>query len=130
MLMLLESRVFSVYSLPFSSNACLELREQELVVEAVDRGDVGEDPCNDVLRDSSLCELSAKYLQGFKKKNTTYVYKNSSNFIPNTTKSGSYSWSRNVNKNVVVYPRKHIHFLLLWLPKCDQQLDMTQLKLN
>lgn len=32
-------------------------------MEAVDRGDVGEDPCNDVLRDSSLCELSAKYLR-------------------------------------------------------------------
>lgn len=42
-------------------------------MEAVDRGDVGEDPCNDILRDSSLCELSAKYLQ---RKHATYVYKN------------------------------------------------------
>lgn len=53
----------SFYSSPFSSNPSLELREQELIVEAVDWRDVGEDPCNDVLRDSSLCELSAKYLQ-------------------------------------------------------------------
>lgn len=32
-------------------------------METVDGGDVGEDPCNDILKDSSLCELSAKYLQ-------------------------------------------------------------------
>lgn len=32
-------------------------------MEAVDGGDVGEDPCNDLLRDCSLGELSAKYLQ-------------------------------------------------------------------
>lgn len=49
-------------SSPFSSDACLELWEQELVMKAVDGGDVGEDPCNDILRDSGLCELSAKYL--------------------------------------------------------------------
>lgn len=57
----------SVYSSPFSSDTCFELREQELVMEAVDGGDVGEDACNDVLRDSGLCELSAKYLQRQKK---------------------------------------------------------------
>lgn len=67
---------------PFSSNAYLELREQELVMEAVDRGDVGEDPCNDVLRDSSLGELSAKYLQSKRgKKCTTFVYKKWSNYF-------------------------------------------------
>lgn len=33
-------------------------------MEAVDGGDVGEDAGDDVLRDSSLCELSAKYLRG------------------------------------------------------------------
>ena len=49
-------------------------------MEAVDRGDVGEDPCNDVLRDSSLCELSAKYLQK-KKKEETFVYKNWQNYF-------------------------------------------------
>lgn len=32
-------------------------------MKAVDRRDVGEDPSNDVLRDSSLGELCAKYLQ-------------------------------------------------------------------
>lgn len=52
----------SVYSSPFFSNACFELREQELVVEAVDGRDVGEDPRDDVLRDTSFCELSAKFL--------------------------------------------------------------------
>lgn len=31
-------------------------------MEAVDGGDVGEDPRDDVMRDSSLCELSAKFL--------------------------------------------------------------------
>lgn len=33
------------------------------MVEAVDGGDVGEDPRDDVLRDAGLCELSAKFLQ-------------------------------------------------------------------
>lgn len=75
----------SVHSSPFSSNACFELREQELVMEAVDGGDVGEDPCNDVLRDSSLCELSAKYLQREREREKKkYVYQNSCNFSPNT----------------------------------------------
>lgn len=32
-------------------------------MEAVDGGDVGEDAGDDVLRDSSLRELSAKYLK-------------------------------------------------------------------
>jgi hypothetical protein len=53
----------SLVSSPFSSDACLELREKKLVVEAVDGGDVGEDPCYHLLRDSSFCQLSAKYLQ-------------------------------------------------------------------
>lgn len=70
--MLLESRVF--YSSPFSSNACFELREQELVMEAVDGRDVGEDPCDDVLRDSSLCELSAKYLQREREREKKSMY--------------------------------------------------------
>lgn len=55
------SRVF--LSSPFSSDACFQLRQQELVMEAVDGGDVGEDASDDILRDSSLCELSAKYLR-------------------------------------------------------------------
>lgn len=99
MLMLLESRVFSVYSLPFSSNACLELREQELVVEAVDRGDVGEDPCNDVLRDSSLCELSAKYLQGLKKKKHNIC----------------------IQKLIQLYPKHHQIWLLFMEQECKQK---------
>ena len=92
-------------------------------MEAVDGGDVGEDPCNHVLRDSSLCELSAKYLQ--RKKHTTCIQ------ILMTSKSGFYSWSWHVNKDrsfhVVVYPQKY--FLQLWLLKCDQQLEVSRLKL-
>jgi hypothetical protein len=53
----------ALVSSPFSSDACLELREKKLVVEAVDGGDVGEDPRYHVLRDSSFSQLCAKYLQ-------------------------------------------------------------------
>lgn len=76
-------------SSPFSGDARLELRQQELVVEAVDGGDVGEDARDHVLRDSSLCELSAKYLRRKKKNVNKVVYKHS--------KSGSGSWSRHAN---------------------------------
>lgn len=52
-----------VRSSPLSSDACFQLGQQELVMEAVDGGDVGEDAGDDVVRDSSLRELSAKYLK-------------------------------------------------------------------
>ena len=48
---------------PFPDDACLELGEEELVVEAVDGGDVGEDACDHVLGDGRLGQLSAKYLE-------------------------------------------------------------------
>lgn len=57
-------------------------------MEAVDRGDVGEDPCNDVLRDSSLCELSAKYLQSKrereKKRHNVVCIQELEQLFPNT----------------------------------------------
>lgn len=65
-------------SSPFSGDARLELRQQELVVEAVDGGDVGEDARDHVLRDSSLCELSAKYLRR-KKNPSTRSFTNTPN---------------------------------------------------
>lgn len=63
---------------PFFSDARLELGEQELVVEAVDRGDVGEDPRSDLLRDSSLREFSAKFLQ---RKHIACIWKTSGTWI-------------------------------------------------
>lgn len=98
-------------------------------MEAVDGGDVGEDPCNHVLRDSSLCELSAKYLQ--RKKHRTCIQILMKMFPKNIQ-----IWllfmelackQRQRSFHVVVYPHKY--FLQLWLLKCDQQLDMSRLKL-
>lgn len=119
------TELLNVYASPFSSNACLELREQELVMEAVDRGDVGEDPCNDVLRDWSLCELSAKYLQRNHATDSIYTI--------NPQNPGFYLWSRHVNikTNIsMLFICTHIKFFQLWHVKCDQKLDVSQLKFN
>lgn len=43
-------------------------------METVDGGDVGEDPCNDILMDSSLSELSAKYLQRERERQRKRMY--------------------------------------------------------
>ena len=47
---------------PFPDDACLELGEEKLIVEAVDGGDVGEDASDHVLGNGRLGQLSAKYL--------------------------------------------------------------------
>ena len=117
------------HSLPFSSDACLELGEQELVVEAVDGGDVGEDPCNDILRDSSLCELSAKYLQRLKKNkktlNIAFVYEELCNCFQKHPRirlwleeeECKHRWK---NVHVFVYAHWQICFLQIWLLECDK----------
>ena len=81
-------------------------------MEAVDGGDVGENPCDRILRDSSLCELSAKYLQKGKKHTVCIqTLKCNTQMFPKTTECGSYSWHRHVNKEgeVCMLPFIHIN---------------------
>lgn len=78
-------------------------------MEAVDGGDVGEDPCNDVVGDSSLCELSAKYLRREKK---THMYTKTHVSVCKVPKicllfTEQVCKHRQGNFHVVVYPHKH-----------------------
>ena len=71
-------------------------------MEAVDGGDVGEDPCNDILRDPSLCELSAKYLE---RDNNTCV----SAAISKHPESDACLCSRQVNRDTDISMLLFVH---------------------
>lgn len=47
---------------PLSQDTQLQLRQEELTMEAVDGGDVGEDACGYLWRDARRCQLGAEHL--------------------------------------------------------------------